>query len=83
MHNITSILLIDGREAVIVFPIEVLSQTVGKLSYFSAFNSGFFFGQIGANAINSWIIAVVLDLSAIYKIFQCPTTLLVGSILYD
>ena len=53
MHNITSILLIDGREAVIVFPIEVLSQTVGKLSYFSAFNSGFFLGQIGANAINS------------------------------
>ena len=58
MHNITSILLIDGEreEAVIVFPIEVLSQTVGKLSYFSAFHISLFLGPNRcATAINTEI----------------------------
>ena len=59
MHNITSILLIDGKEreeAVIIFPIEVLSQTVGKLSYFSAFHISLFLGPNRcATAINTKI----------------------------
>ena len=38
----------EREEAVIVFPIEVLSQTVGKLSYFSAFHISLFWDQIGA-----------------------------------
>ena len=46
----------EREEAVIVFPIEVLSQTVGKLSYFSAFHISLFLGPNRcATAINTEI----------------------------
>ena len=78
MHNITSILLIDGKErereeAVIVFPIEVLSQTVGKLSYFSAFHISLFLGRNRcATAINTEI-SPYTNLDTIYN-HSVPST---------